>query len=39
MNELTNHGIPISGIPLSYSKEYTSDKHKNINESKSIMIS
>ena len=39
MNELTNHGTPINGIPLSYSKEYSSDKHKSINESKSIMIS
>ena len=39
MNELTNHGTSINGIPLNYSKEYASDEHKNINESKSIMIS
>ena len=39
MNELTNHGTSINGIPLNYSKEYSSDEHKNINESKYIMIS
>lgn len=39
MKELTTYGTPINGIPPSYSREYTSDKHKTWINLKCVMLS